>query len=318
MSRQTRREEERKANKLRSWVKGWDLEQKNFFDAMVNSEIKVKVSKEVDKVQEVTEKILDSCYIAAMLDNLDIEIIDTIKIAKEANSYMDSTRKYLEEEGENYFMKINNEELRLEIRTVAKEMLKEGQVMSRGVSELKKTYNLPVKDLSIIWAEAKEEFKKEPIKCNIATEKEKEEFLKSLPKGESKKSKKTELPYVVTEKEIEVARSEATLTIEEAAKLEMVKAEFKAPTELKIKSIEIEGKYGTYLKTEKGITTEQIFVKDIKDLEEYKKAVEGEYNKGKDKLDKRLKELQEEKNKLDERANKNFAIIEEIEQVFNL
>lgn len=281
-NRQILREQAREETKMQKWFNNFTPQQARFHKELVR--------KIVQDTQDKTEMILDSCYIGAMLGHTELELSECIKIAKLANVNMEETSKHLREEREYYTM-INDENLREIIREEAKKLQREGIKIAPGIKELRKLYNFPQKDIHIIWAEGREE-----IKAELKADKEVEK----------------DFPYAVTEKEIEDDRSIPVKGPIEELGL------FKASSKLKILEQTIKGQYGTYIKSSEGVKTEKISVKDTKDLEEYKKAVEDEYNKGTDELNKRFNDLQEEMRNFDKRANKNFAIIKEIAAVFNM
>jgi predicted RNase H-like nuclease (RuvC/YqgF family) len=87
---------------------------------------------------------------------------------------------------------------------------------------------------------------------------------------------------------------------------------------LKIKSMIIEGQYETYEKGSEGVKTKNIIVKDTKDLADYKESVGKEYTRRKQELLDKLEEVKTEIEQLENKASKNFGIIEEIEQIFNM
>jgi len=187
MNRQQLRSNERERIKNQKWFQGWSPSQMEFHKKMV--------SECVDEVERITEEVLDSCYIAAMVERLDLNLNKCIEVAKIADKNMNEVKEIIKKDGEMYFNMLKDEKLRVEIREEAKGMIEQGQVMSRGVNELKKVYKVPVKDLMIIWAEGKQELK---------DDKELKEVIKKhLPE---------ELPYTLTEKEIEASRG---ITIEE-------------------------------------------------------------------------------------------------------
>jgi len=297
VKRQELRRSERERIKNQKWFQNWTPSQIQFHKKMV--------SECVDEVEKITEEVLDSCYIAAMIESLDLSINKCIEVAKIANKNMNEVKEIIQKDGEMYFNMLKDEKLRSQIREEAKAMILQGGIMSTGVQQLRKSHNVPIKDLTIIWAEAKQEIKEIPNYANGE--------IKATLSNEGEYGFEV-LQYTVTEKEIEESMKNVSM------KVSKEDLNIKESTKLKIieQTIKVQGEYGTYTKTAEGIKTENIFVKDKEDLKTYKKAVESEFDKGKEELNKKFEELQQERNKLNERANKNFNIIEEIGQVFNL
>lgn len=294
------------------------------------------VSNEVNRIEELTEQILNECFGIVISESFPNTTIDEVnEMLLKANNYILETKNYIEKEGESYMKKVNNEELRDTIRKEAKGLIKANSKASTLdiIRTLEESYKMPKKDLHILCQEAREEIKTEieipkhdkgTIKATLSSEGEHGFEITSTTKNEEEIAKEIseKLPYTVTEEELEgfLKSGNAKVAIEEKinCKVDKSEFEFKAPSKLKILEQTIKGEYGTYIKSSDGVKTEKITVKNIKDLAEYKKAVEGEFDKGKEELNKKFNELQEERNRLNERANKNFNIIDEIEAVFQM
>ena len=326
MSRNIDRDTQRRLIKLNNWKNNWTNEQKIFYSA--------EVEKEVDKIEKMTEKALDSCYISAMGDNTDLELKEMIEVAKRANLYMQDLKMYIKESGEEYYMKIENEELMESIKDKISEQMKNRIVKSKALIELKKEFNLPGNILSNLWIEVKEEkgirnphtprkftenqkeeiikelgkkkhVSKETLKEieeSIRKDSEKEEFLQEVGKEINNKSNEaaidSELPYVVTEKELE--------------------EEIKEKSKLVIKSIEIDGVYGTYIKNSDGVTADGNPIKDIEMLNREKKGYLERQNTAIEATESKIKELTEHLSKLLIDKENELEKYEEIKQVFNM
>jgi len=295
---------ERKKNKLKTWLKSFNVEQKMLWESTIISEI--------EKNDRVTTLILDACYMAAISSTTDLELIDIERIVAESTTYIQDYKNKIEK-GDAIGMTISQSSA---IKSKIRLLIKANKEKVQSIKELEKEYKIPFAELDVMWLQVKSKMgivnKRSPKKAiaeeevkevleDIAADKEEKKVAEELSKNMKKVFSKEELPYAVTEKEIEEGQKET-----------------KAPSTLKIISQTIKGEYGTYEKSSEGVKTDKIFVKDAKDLEEYKNAVQGEYDKSGEELNKRFKELQEEKEKLIKKADKNFAIIEEIKQVFNI
>ena len=290
------------------WFRNWTPSQVQFHKQLVK-----EIAEDANKT---IEQIMDSCFIAAMLEKLDITLDQCIEVCKISDKHMIETKNYIEKEGEIYMKKVNNEELRTQIRKEAKEMLKSNtKATTLNISdELKKEYNLPLKDLHIIVAEARKEIKTEKVEEIPQQATGKIEKVSIYNEGEHG----FELPYTVTEKEIEEGRNVSVNDV--IRELGVVEAEFVNPNkpQLKIKSIEIEGKYGVYIKGENGVKTVLTTYKDMVEVEEYKKATLEEIKADRERLENKLSEIQCSLNKLDGKEKEELEKFAEISAVFNM
>jgi hypothetical protein len=215
---------------------------------------------------------------------------------------MKITEKLLNSEGDKYYMKVNNEELRTEIREVAKTMLRENSKQSTiNISDqLIKNYNLPKKDLHILVAEARKELKAE----------QKEKFINEVGQENDKLINKE----VATDEEIK------TITIEEASKLEVVETKFKNPNKpkLKVKLIEIEGQFGCYIKSTEGVKLGDKLYKDITDVKHEIKVLESGTKATEDNINKEIEKLIKQREELQNYTKQEFEKYAELEEVFSL
>lgn len=300
-------------DKLKRWLSGLNPEQKRLFALTVDE----AVNKEVDRISEDTVYILDSCYATAIDDNLDISVNNIKKIVIEANAYMEEVKEYLAKNREDYFMKIDDDKLIEDIKKDIVVLMKEGVIKSKALTQLKNKYKLPANVLNDLWLQVKSEKQKaynkhtptkhipkevlEEIKKDLKEESEKEKFLQEVGKEIDNKLNEVaidiELPYVVTEKELE--------------------EEIKSSTTLKKVSEVFQGTYDTYTRSENGIKTSKSTFRDIKDLEQYKVGVQAEFEQQKDKLKEQIEELQAKLRKVNEDSIREFNFINEVEEVFN-
>lgn len=248
------------------------------------------VKKKLDKIQYETEKILDSCYIGAMIETLDINLDNCIEIAKKANENMDETLNILNKEGEKYYMKVNNDVLREEIKVEVKALIIENTKINNLeiIKLLQKDYDLARKDLQILIKEAREELANEALK-----ELEKEINVKEVEE-EGKKD------WDVLE-ELPVAEIKPTIKLNDG---------------FKINKIELEKNGRIYVKDSEGVKSKHFSFKDITEVKDYSNAIEKEYKTKKEELYNKMNELNKEMHELGEKRNKDFEIIAEIEQIF--
>jgi hypothetical protein len=309
-------------DKLKRWLNGLTADQRKLFSLTVNK----AVDKEPDRINKDTVCVLDSCYATAIDDNLDISVNDIKKIVIEANAYMEEVKEYLRENREGYFMKIEDEKLINEVKKDIVDLMKSATVKSKALAQLKKKHNLPANVLNDLWLQVKSEnskaynkhtptkFKEEPT-----LEEEKEKFLHNIGM-EMQEILNGEVAADTEDKtlmksEAENASIKSIMEHKESGKV-IITVESK-PT-LKIKSMIIEGQYETYEKGSEGVKTKNIIVKDTKDLADYKESVGKEYTRRKQELLDKLEEVKTEIEQLENKASKNFGIIEEIEQIFNM
>jgi hypothetical protein len=289
LAREHQKIEKREAKKqknLMDWFHSWNPEQKEFHKNMVSAML--------DEVNEITEKVLDSCFIASMIQTLDLDLEQCEEVAKQANLYMIEVKRIIEEKKEGYFDMLKDEKLRSEIKEEVKIIIKENAKINnlRIIDNLKENYKLPAKDFQIIIKEARKELEEAVMK----------ELESSIDK---------EIPKYAT------GDIKAALANEGEHGFEMkLDAQGIKVNGLKIKAIEIEGKHGVYIKSEKGVKTVLTTYKDIADLEEYKKTTQEEIRADRERLNNKLSEIQNSLNHLDELEKDKIEEFAEIEAVF--
>ena len=158
--------------------------------------------------------------------------MDIKKIIEKSNKYIEDTKKFIDEKKEGYFDMLKDEKLRNEIKEEAKIIIKGNAKINnlRVIETLKENYDLPAKDFQIIIKEARQELEAEKLKEleSLITEESKIEVAKA------------------TVKEVQGAELKEEITADKTG----VKV-----NGLKIKSIEVEGKYGIYIKDSEGVKT---------------------------------------------------------------
>lgn len=295
MNRQQKRQcgrkevkEETERKKMSLWFASWTPQQKQFHKDMVSAML--------DEVNEITEKVLDECYVAAIVDKLDLSLEQCEEVTKQANLYMIEVKKIIDEKKEGYFIMVKDEKLRSEIKEEAKIIIKENTKINnlRVIDALKENYDLPTKDFQIIIKEARKEL-----------EAEKMEELESLITEESN------IEVVkATVKEVQGAEMKEEITVDTTG--------VKTLNGLKIKSIEIEGKYGTYIKGSEGIKIKDKVYKDIAEVD----AENKDFMELADRKEKNIKEQIEKLTKdlecWNKRREAEDEICEEIKAVFEM
>ena len=94
------------------WFHSWTPAQREFHKNMVSAML--------DEVNEITEKVLDSCYIASMIQTLDLDLEQCEEVTEQANIYMIEVKRIIDEKKEGYFIMVKDEKLRSEIKELNK------------------------------------------------------------------------------------------------------------------------------------------------------------------------------------------------------
>ena len=293
MNRAERRRVEREtkeqivSNKsMMEWFSNWTPQQKEFHKNMVSAML--------DEVNEITEKVIDSCYIASMIQTLDLNLEQCEEVAKQANEYMIEVKRIIDEKKEGYFKMVKDEKLRSEIKEEAKIIIKENRKINnlRVIDALKENYKLPSKDLQIIIKEARQELAEATMK---------------------------ELESSIVKEKCATGEVKATLANEGEHGFEITADKTGTKINgLKIKSIEIEGKYGTYVKGSEGVKTGDKVYKDITDLEREKEATKGDIKDQREEFNKKLAEINLHLRNLDEIEKEESEKFAEISAVFEM
>ena len=141
---------------------------------------------EIEKNDKIVSKILDDCFMAAMIENTDLKLTDIKKIIEKSNKYIEDTKKFIDEKKEWYFIMVKDKKLRSEIKEEAKIIIKENTKINnlRVIDTLKENYDLPAKDFQIIIKEARKELEAEKMEEleSLITEESKIEALKATVK----------------------------------------------------------------------------------------------------------------------------------------
>lgn len=299
MNRQQNRERERVENKLRSWVKSWTTEQKKLFEKMVTNE--------VNKIEELTEQILNEAFGVAIKEEFEeLEVEQINKILLRANDFLEDYKKIIEESKGDYIDMLKT--LEPVIKKEIKAMIKEGKDKLEGIKELRAKHKVPQNELVKMWLEIKEGIGI----VNPHTPKKTIKKSEEIPQQATGKIENVsihnegehgfEIPYTVTEKGIEAAQEE-----ENKPQLELV------DTIQKIK-----GKFGIYSKGVTGVKLGDKLYKDKLIVEEDKNAMEGRYNNTINSMESEIERLKLKLKIIKEEGKKELEKYEEIEAVFSL
>lgn len=328
MDRNQRREQERNTNNLNTWYKSLSPTKKNF--------IEYEIEKKVIENDRITNIILDSCYIASIANNTDLELLDIEKIIAETSTYIEDYKNKLEEHRGDMIKMIKTTETK--IKAAMRLLIKAKKDKIGSIKKLEIEYNIPLAELDVMWLSVKQAMG--TTKKNVAEQEVKEvmeetKTIKNIvvinkqPQG-LKKVMAIKIPYAVTPKEIEEERGlnfEITSNSikfptesEMTAELDKSGFEFKSPSKLKVieEIKKIQGEYGIYIKTIDGVKIDNITYKDIADVKEEKQAVQDELEVQNQELQKELEETNKKIKEVAELKIKENKRHEEIEDVFNM
>lgn len=302
MNRNLERAKQQEVNKNKKWYYGLPPSKKAFIGWMIEQG--------VIKNDNITSSILDDCFIAAMVEKLELK--ESKELIKTANKYIEEIKNILESCKGDYLEMLKDERLREEIREKALKLLKDGQVMSRGVNDvLKKEYpKASVRDLSIIWAEAKEDLKEE-MKPK-STDAEKEKFLNKIGREQQE----------ILNKEVAADKENVNVDIPKLIKssdvaIELNKSGFQFKN-LQVLNVTLKGKFGVYEKGTEGVKIGDKIYKDITEVEEAKNNSKELTEKAKEAIKKQIEELNKELNNISTDWNEKLEKYAEIESVFSL
>lgn len=261
--------------------------------------------------------ILDSCFMASLDDNLEIDVLDMKKIITESNYYIADYKKYLESKGNEGFNMIENEELKGKAKDKIKDYMSGKMQKAKALKLLKNEFNLPFTELSNLWIEVKEE---QRINCvnphtakkfinEVAADKEEKEVCEKLAENMKKVFPQKEAEKVIAEK-INIGKIEDLTTDNTGIKLNGLKV---------VNTIqEIQGKYGTYIKSSTGVRMGQKHYKDKLDVEEEINSLEGEYKARNIIIKEEIEKLNFELKEIEEKYTMESEKYAELENVFDI
>ncbi|NMF04542.1 hypothetical protein ACUH7Y_09475 [Clostridium beijerinckii] len=234
------------AKKLELWEKELPPDKVALITYAANEGIKA----EMDRINELTQMILDSCYVAAISDNLDLSLIDIKKIVVEANAYMDEVKEYINKNRGEYFMKVQDDKLMEKIRKEIIEHIENGDLKSESINTLKKKYKITPNVLNDIWLEEKEKFPK------LAVNKHAPQPTQNQPILEQKKASNVIAP----EKENKSAEKQ----------IDKQKQDVKSIFEVVEKKLKFKGEFYDYEKDKSGLKVGAEFFKSLEEIEAFR------------------------------------------------
>jgi hypothetical protein len=288
MNRNEERSYQQLLNKNKEWFKKLPDSKKRYIGYFIEQK--------VIKNDNITAAILDDCFKAAMIEVKDLSLSDCNEVIKIANEHMAEVKSVLEKDlkGE-YLEMIKDEKLKEEIKKAMIELIKNEIVMSKGVSKLKKIYTSEtVKDLTILWAEAKEELKAEKEATT------KQQVIQSHVEGELVATLAIE-----GEHGFEMAPRKITLD----------KTGIKLNDGFKINKIELEKNGRIYIKDSEGVKLGDKLYKDITDVKHAQEVLESSIKATEDNINKKIMELTKELEETRSKKKQELEKYAEIEQI---
>jgi hypothetical protein len=190
---------------------------------------------------------------------------------------MDETKQYLAKNGEEYFMKVEDEKFMKEVRDKIVEHIKNGDLKSQSLNQLKKDFNLTVPVLDKIWLEEKEKLP------DLAINKHAQKSTQNQPISEQK-STSNNISQETKKESVEKVRDGK-----------------KSIFEVVEKKIILKTSNGTYEKTDEGIKFLDKLYKNTDQVKQDKIEILDEYEKRKLQIIKEIQNLENEMSKINGR-----------------
>lgn len=248
MDRAEKRRLDRSNTKNQKWFENLPLDKKIFIGSLIEKETSIN--------DNILTEIMDRCFKSAIDDNVEINNEELDKIIKESNEYILDYKIYLDKNGyEEGFNMIESAELNEKVKNKIRKYISEKKDKAKGISLIKKEFNLPNAEISDLWIICRAELNNDS------------KVVKTLEKINNKNTKSKE----VIEENIMIRNEiEAKIIVEEDKSKVMVmndkvigdpsagvnintnpvkKAKLKVISEYK----EIEGEYGKYIKSSDGV-----------------------------------------------------------------
>ena len=278
------REEKRKIDRLEQWFDKLSPDKKQLILTIIDNKI--------NSNNNAMSYVSDVCTVGALDDILDLNIDEIDEIITKIKNYLIEYGEFLEKEKDEGFNMINNEEIRNNVKIKIKKYI-DGKIdKARGLKLLRNEFNLPFAELSDLWIECKE------------TKKPKEKH-KQHQVSENKVNKKSE---TIVAKEIE--KGDDNKIIDNSKKnLKIVKVTV---------TTEIEGKYGTYIKTNGYVYTKDIKYSSKDIVQQEKTKIINEYNTKITDIKAKIEELNKQLKENQELGAKDIEKLTEIELVFDM
>jgi hypothetical protein len=252
MDRAEKRRLDRNNTKNQKWFENLPLDKKIFIGSLIEKESSMN--------DNILTEIMDRCFKSAIDDNIYMNYNDLNKIVKESNEYILDYKIYLDKKGyEEGFDMIENAELREKVKNRIKKFISEKKDKAKGISIIKKEFDLPNAEISDLWIICRAEINndqravKSLEKINNKNIKSKEIIEEDIMIGDDMPGKiviEYKEPNVMTINDSEIGNSDSGLTVKTIPeKTQNKKSKLKVISEYK----EIKGEYGKYIKDLDGV-----------------------------------------------------------------
>jgi hypothetical protein len=304
MDRAEKRRLERSVDKNEKWFTSLPLDKKIFVGNLIEQQ--------TSENDALIAKILDTCVMSAIDDNIDINIDILKKIIKEHNDYMLEYKLYLDKMGyEGGFDMIENVERREKAKQKIKEYIKGKMQKTRAIKLLKSEFNLPDAELSNMWIQCRAEGTRDEKNIQVALDYEaKKVGVVEVKKADldTSNGKKDVVTEVVIDKDgITITDDEHVLKVPATT------------SKLRVVNVihDIQGEYGLYTVSKNGVYINGKNYKDIAEMEDERNKFNTEYaNRTKDLL-KQIEELNMELKMTNEIHDNEMKKYDEIKEVFS-
>lgn len=244
LNRQQKRKAERTLDKNEKWIRSLPHDKLMIIDRATNNAVKNSVTKVMDQIE--------TCYAGALISLYDeiLSFDDIEEMFKLANEYLIENGNFLSKYGEDWKMKLNENEK--EVKNRIKELLNKNMAQNAIVAAIKKEFvDLENSYIKIAYKTAKEEWCKGDFKPAINL------------KGKNAK--------VIIDDAIEV------LKVEEVAPDVIIESQEETFKILE-KVLKFEGKYSEYMIKNNVLTAGEITFSSLEDIENYKHNQQLELN----------------------------------------
>jgi uncharacterized protein YoxC len=284
------RAEKRRMDRTEIWFNSLSEDKKKIITDTINDKI--------NSNNNMMTAISDICTVGALDDVLDIDIATIRAVMSKTKSYLIEYGEYLEREENGGIDMIENQEIRSKVKDRIREFIKGKMDKARGLKLLKKEFNLPNAELSDLWLECKN------VSCDRNMDK--------VP--ENTNDRPTDEDVVKFGNDV----LGTNIATKEAENVEITQIEKKNSLKVIRVTTEVEGEYGTYIKTVDGVKINDRLYSDIDMVKKEKIKLAAEYNTKIDSVMEKIRALNAEMKEIQDIGMKEIERFTEIESVFGL
>lgn len=276
-SRAERREIERRRKAMWRWVNGLTEDQKRIIEVLSEEKATEMISGEIALISDN----INSCLAASLYSLKDYSKEEVYEIIELMNEFAVEGQEFLLEHRGDYDMKIN--EIKPKIKERSLELLDDNKNQKVGVEALKLEFKeIPLKDLVIIWKEAKKEWMIPTVEVEESLIPKAEPTIRATEKLTTDKMLSDSERAIEDKSKIYKARVESNKEKNKEKVVNKMEDNKKAASKLVIKSkefkMEIEGEYGEYRYTNLGVQSGELKFADLQAVEKYKQEELKKFN----------------------------------------